>query len=637
MSTASAALLLLPALPAVLTPVLGREVELDRLQVMIDTPSIRLITLTGPGGVGKTRLALHLAATLITEFDRNVVFVPLASIRQADLVLPTIGQALGLLADASDTFRDRVVAALAAQPTLLVLDNFEQILEAAPIVATLLVRSPATTILVTSQTALGVPGEQLYPLSPLPTPATDLTTAARILRSDAVALFIARAQAVKPDLAVDDPVAVTIAEICRRLDGLPLAIELAAARINILSPDALLARLSNRLQVLGSERRDVPDRLRTMRHAIAWSYDLLTADEQALFRQLSVFAGGISLDAVEALYRDTDSDRDVYGVLSALVDHSLLQARPLPSGDTRFLMLETLRDYGIEQLEILGEGDDGRLAHAAYFLGLAETAEPHLTGKDQRAWLDRLDPEWENIRGALAWSLAKGHEVIALRTMGAIWRFCSIRGHVAESRIWIERALNATTGERTAFRSRALNGAGYLAEDQRDLDSAQRFFEQALDLAVSISSLPNEYRACLGLGTVAHDRGDYAVAFDFHSRAADIARESGDQRGVGIALNNMATVRYFQGKPDEAERYWEEGCLIVNAVGDYLAEAIALSNLGAVVMERGDFARAQAFLDRALTLQRELNDSSGIPYTITNLAETWCYLGDLYAFQRPVY
>jgi len=610
MSTSPAALSSpVPALPAILTPVLGRETELDHLQALIGTRSIRLITLTGPGGVGKTRLVLHLATTLMREFDRDVVFVPLALIRNADLVLPTIGQALGLLADASDTFRERLGVALAERSPLLVLDNFEQILEAAPIVATLLAQSPETTILVTSQTALGIPGEQRYPLSPLPTPATDLTTAEHILRSDAVALFIARAQAVKPDLAVDDPVAVTIAEICRRLDGLPLALELAAARINILSPEALLARLSNRLQLLGSERRGIPDRLRTMRHAIAWSYDLLTADEQALFRQ-------------------TDRDRDVYGVLSALVDHSLLQAQPLPNGDTRFLMLETLRDYGIEQLEIRGEDDDARLAQATHILKLAETAEPHLTGRTQQAWLERLDPEWENVREALDWSITHGHVSIALRILGALWRFCSTRAHVSEGRAFLKQALDGSTIEEPAVRIRALYGAGFLAEDQRDLDVALAFFQQGQELAAQNAMPLLESQGQIGLGTIAHDRGDYVAANTHHAQALVLARLAGDQRSIGVALGNLAAVSYFQGNLDAAERNWEEISQLMRATGDIQTEALAVSNLGALASERGEFERARELLARALELQREMNSMRDIPYSLANLAEVWFRLGD---------
>jgi predicted ATPase/DNA-binding CsgD family transcriptional regulator len=628
MSASSEALKQLASIPIILTPVLGRTIELDHMMSLVDEPSQRLITLTGPGGVGKTRLALHIAATLIDEFDRDVVYVPLAAIRDPALVLPAIGQALGLLIDANDAGDERIVESLQARLPLLVLDNFEQVLDAAPSITRILARCPEITILVTSQAPLGIAGEQLYPLLPLTTPSAEQTSAETILRSDAVALFVARARSVKPTLVIDDRTAVTIAAICRKLDGLPLAIELAAARINILSPDALLARLSNRLQVLGGERRDVPDRLRTMRHAIGWSYDLLAPDEQALFRQMSVFAGGISLDAAESLFQAADNDRDVFGVLSALVDHSLVQAVSLTSGDARFLMLETLRDYGLEQLDTLGECDRSRLDHATYFLNLAETAEPHLIGGRQEEWLNQLDPEWDNIRAALDWSLDHGHPQIAVRIFGAIWRFCSTRGHVTEGRVFVGRALDATRGDESPARNLALIGAGYLAEDQRDLDAAREYFDQAQVLALRIGNELFESQSLIGLGTVAHDRGDYITAIDCHNRALNLARKSGDQRTIAIAHGNLAAVSYFQGNLDDAERHWEEGRVLLRATGDTQAESLAASNLGALASERGEFERAREMLDRALELQRGMNAVRDLSYTLANLAEAWFRLGD---------
>lgn len=616
------------ALPAVLTPVVGREAELDQLLALVDEPSNRLITLTGPGGVGKTRLALHLATTLIDEFHRDVVYVPLAAIRDAELVLPTIGQALEVTFDASDLYEERLVQALRDRPRLLLLDNFEQLLGAAPSVANLLARCPASTIMITSQSALAVPGEQLYPLHPLASPPPDHITADDIMRADAVTLFVARARAVKPDFVIDDHIAVIIADICRRLDGLPLAIELAATRMNILSPDALLARISNRLRILGGERRGVPDRLRTMRHAIAWSYDLLSTSEQWLFRRMSVFAGGFSLDAVEAVFQGTDDGRDAWTVLTALVDRSVVQAISQPSGETRFLMLETLRDYGLEQLDLLEEATDARLSHATWVLTLADAAEPHLTSGDQELWLGRLEPEWENIRSAMEWSLTNGHSETALRIMGSLWRFCLTHGHVSEGRSWLESTLDATTNQKSPLRTQALNGAGYLALNQTDLDAAQRSFEHARELAIGIGHKPDEHLALIGLGQVAQNRSDFITALAHQSRALDVAREIDDPRAIGIALGNMGYVSYFQGNADDAARFWEETRKIVNALGDHVSEATVASNLGTLAMETGDFERARTLLSRALELQRRLDYSAGIPTTLTNLADTWHRLGD---------
>jgi len=608
---------------------LGREADLDGILALIDDPSRRLITVTGAGGVGKTRLAVHIATTMVDEFERDVVYVPLASVREADLVLLTIGQALDLTFDVNETIEDQLVQAIAKRSRLLlILDNFEQLLGAAQGVGRLLARCPGATILITSQTALAIPGEQLFPLLPLPTPPLEHTSAESILRSDAVALFIARARAVKPALAVDDRQAATIAEICRRLDGLPLAIELAAARTNILSPNALLARLSNRLHVLQGERRGVPDRLRTMRHAIAWSYDLLTAAEQALFRQLAVFAGGFSLDAVERLFQKAEDGRDSLTVLGALVDHSLVQAHASSVGEARFLMLETLREYGLEQLDLRGEVTAAHVAHATYFQGLAEEAEPHLTGSGQEAWLNRLEPEWENFRVAVDWTLAHGQPRFALRITGATWRFSLARGHLAEGRDWIARALDATPEDATADRIRGLNGGGYLAVNQADLDAAQAGFEEARSLASDIGHQAGEHLALIGLGQVAQNRSEFDQAITYQSQALEIANELGEPRAIGIALGNMGYVSYFQGKTEDTERFWEEARRIVASLGDQVAEAVTSSNLGTLALEQGDFERAETLLSRALELQRRLDDSVTIPTTLTNLADTWHHLGD---------
>lgn len=615
-------------LPAELTSLLGRDRESEQLRHLLDDPSNRLVTLTGPGGVGKTRLALHVASTLTHAFDDDVAYVPLASIREPSLVLPAIAQAFGVFSDALDAPEDQLVDVLYDRHLLLVLDNFEQILDAAPSLANVLVRCPGVTMLVTSQAPLGIAGEQIYPLPPLTTPSFGQTSIETILGSDAVALFVQRARSVNPNLVIDDRMAATIAEICRKLDGLPLAIELAAARINILSPNALLARLNNRLQVLSGQRRGVPDRLRTMRHAIAWSYDLLSPEEQALFRRMSVFVGGISLDAVEAIFDPANTSRGAFDVLSALVDHSLVQSIPLQTGEARFFMLETLRDYGLEQLDLMEEDDDARLTHATCLLKLSEAAEPHLTGSDQKSWIDRLDPETENLRAAVDWSLSHDHEEIALRIGASNWRFCSTRGLASDCLARLEFALAARGNARSPYRANALVGAGSLAQDLHDLEKAQAYFEQARALAAEMGNKRDECHAMIGLGAVAHDRGAYAAAFMYHEQTAALAREIGDQRSIAMAMNNMAAVLYYQGKLDEAERCWEEGLTILAALGDTTAEAITCSNLGSVSFERGDFERAEQRLRQALKLHRQMMASRDLPFTLVNLGDVWCRLGD---------
>jgi len=616
-------------LSTTLTPVVGREADLDGVLALIDDRACRLVTLTGPGGVGKTRLALYIAATLIEEFERDVVYVPLAALREPDLVLPAIGQALDPTFDGSEGHEERLVESLRARPNLLlVLDNFEQLLDAATHVARLLAQCADTTILITSQAALRIPGEHLYPLRPLSTPPAELTEVEEIQRSEAVTLFLNRAQAVKPDFALTEGNAAAIAEICRRLDGLPLAIELAAARTNILSPEALLARLSNRLQVLGGERRGVPDRLRTMRHAVAWSYDLLTPAEQGLFRALSVFAGGFPLDAVEARYEESDDGRDAWAVIGTLVDHSLVQVAPAPGGNARYQMLETLREYGLEQLDAQGETDAARLAHAQWMATFAEAAEPYLLGQGRETWLNRLEPEWENVRAAMTWALETGHEEIVLRTLSAIQDFCIARGHVSEAREFLDRALNALAGGRSVAYCRGLLAAGVLNREQRQTELARAHYAEARDLAMTLGERRLECLALIGLGYVAHDRAEYVLAAEWHGHAVDIAREMDDQRSLATALGNLGSVAYFQGHDLDAQRYWEEASDIYRSVGDAVTEAAVLGNLGAVAVDQGDYDRAERLQNRALQLHRALGSAPNTCYALINLAEISRHLGD---------
>ncbi|MDQ3656546.1 MAG: tetratricopeptide repeat protein, partial [Chloroflexota bacterium] len=322
------------------------------------------------------------------------------------------------------------------------------------------------------------------------------------------------------------------------------------------------------------------------------------------------------------------ANQDAIETLGTLVDHSLVQVFTQSSGENRFLMLETLREYGLEQLVLLGEEPDARLAHANWFLQLATAAEPHLVESDQEAWLNRLNPEWDNVRAAANWFLSNGGQDMALRLLGAIWRFCSIRGHATETRVLLDRALAFSTGEKTVWRTRALIAAGNLALGQRDLDMAQSVFEQARVLAIELDQVTDEVQALSGLAKVAVNHSDYTTAIDFHQRAASLARETGDQRAVGSSLGGLAYVAYFQGRLDDAVSYWEEARQVVKALGDNLLESVAVSNLGAAAMVQGEFERAQDLLNRALELQRRMQALDSLPYTLTNLAETWRQLGD---------
>lgn len=611
-------------LPYPLTPLVGRTLDVEYVESLLRTAGHRLVTLTGPGGVGKTRLALHLAMELTDDFVDGVLFVPLSPIRDPALVLPTIGQALDIRDIVDGTFDQRLADLLGDQHLLLVLDNFEQVMPAAVSIARILSVCPYLTFLITSQSALGIEGEQQVPVLPLPTPETAGMTTEEILRFDAVELFLQRARAVSPHLVLDDEQAAVIATICRKLDGLPLAIELAAARTNILSPKALLARLSNRLQVLTGDRRDVPDRLQTMRQAIAWSYDLLIPSEQALFRWLSVFVGGVPIEAVEAMAIPGEAaGLAPLDLLSHLVDRSLVRSEPSASGDPRFLMLESLREFGLEQLQLQCEEEDARAFHAEYFRQLAEESVPHLADPGQEAWFGRLAADWDNLRATLEWSFSSGHEGIALRICSSIWRFWSTRGLATEGRGWTARALAANVDDRSRDRVAALFGAGYLAEDQNDLDAAFGCFQRSLDLAEAIDDTRGAARAVVGMGTIALDRSEYPRALALHTRAKSLSEDAGDDHEIAVALGNMGNVHYFQANYDQCEVCWTEGIRILREMGDVRGEAMIAGNLGALILDRGDLERARELLTRTLTLQRQLGDKRSMSFTLTNLGEVW--------------
>jgi predicted ATPase/DNA-binding CsgD family transcriptional regulator/Tfp pilus assembly protein PilF len=605
------------ALPGEITPLLGRDREAGQVRGLLDDPAIRLVTIIGPGGVGKTRLALDVAQGALAD-DRDVAFVPLSAITDPQLVLPAILRALGVYRESDDAPVDRLADLLGDRSVLLVLDNFEQVRGAAVDLAAVLGHCRGLTVLVTSQAPLGISGEQLFPLAPMPLPPAGATRLADIEASDAVRLFAARARAANPAFDLDERTAATVADICRRLDGLPLAIELAAARVRLLSPEALLARLSNRLRVLGGERRDVPDRLRTMRHAIAWSYDLLAPDEQRLFRQLAVFVDGATLEAVEAIAQP--SDRTAFDVLGALVDHSLVQPAPQPSGEMRFVLLGAIRDYGLEQLDAGDETEVAHLAHAGFFVALAEAAMPAMTGRGQQAWLERLEPEAANFRAAATWALDHGQPELALRIGGAAWRFFGMRGLARDCVDWLRRALSADQSRTSPWRVRGLIGLGNLYEDVRDLDTAHSHFLEARELAAAAGDLSGEAQAIIGLATLAHDAGRYDEALQIHTEATGLARASGDRHALARSLGNLGAVSYYLGRLDDAERYWEEARQLMASLGDIANEATSTGNLGALAYERGDLARSEALHQQALALQRHIRSTRDIPYSLINIA-----------------
>ena len=608
-------------LPAQPTPFIGREGEIAALRDLLLDPETRLLTLTGPGGMGKTRLALQVAAAVRDRFLGGVIFVDLGTIADPDLLLPTIAQALEVTEVPGQTIGETLAAALGGKRRLLVLDNFEQILPAAMGVADLLAAVPDLTVLVTSRAALRLRGERLRQVVPLEVPMPPLPSLDALSQYEAVRLFIARARDVLPGFAVTNETAPAVAGICARLDGLPLAIELAAARTRILPPKALLARLGERLRVATGGARDLPDRQRTLRAAIDWSYELLDPAEQTLFGRLAAFSGGGTLAAVEAV---CDVERDlgievVDGIESPL-DKSLLRKDESPEGEHRLVMLETIHEYARERLVASTEQAALRQAHARYYLTLAEEAEPELTGPQQVEWLTCLEAEHDNLRAVLRWSLGgTGESAVGLALAGVLWRFWSTRGHFSEGLAWLDEVLGHDSGTNTVGRVRALTAAGNFARWLGDNIRAAALQEESLALAQELGDRPGIAAALRNLGGLVAGQGDYVRAATLIEESLALYRDLADKQGIAAALLNLSFIAADQGDYARAAAFDEESLALVQELKDRGGIARALRNLGVLAADQGDYARAAAFYEEGLALGRELGNRRYISWTLLNL------------------
>ena len=565
-------------------------------------------------------MSLQVASELLEQFQDGVFFVALAPITDPGLVPSTIAQSLGVTEAAGKSVTESIKDYLQSKSLLLVLDNYEQVISAAPLVAELLTASKELKVIVTSREGLRVRGEHEYFVPPLELPdLAQLPSLETLTQYTAVELFIQRAQAVKQDFRLTNETAQTVAEICYRLDGLPLAIELAAARIKLLPPKAMLARLERRLEFLTSSARDLPTRQRTLRDAIAWSYDLLNEDEQKLFQQVSVFVGGCTFEAIEAIGEDPSTH--VLDLVGSLLDKSLLRELEDRIGEPRFIMLELLREFGREQLATSGEAEVIRLRHANFYLRLAEQAEVKLESAEQVEWINRMEEEHDNLRAALEWSKsAEGAGEICLRLAGTLGLFWEARGYFSEGRERLSAILSTDIAQgKTAARAKLLARAAELAYRQSDYPATLALAGESLAICREVGDKQGAAAALIKLGNAATEGGDYATASGYLAEALTIWRELKDKHGTARALISLGWAALRPGDYSLANERLEEALVISRELEDTRSIGFELSGLGEVALREGDYARATQLLEESLQLRRQLGNKWGMGVSLGTL------------------
>jgi predicted ATPase/predicted Ser/Thr protein kinase len=596
-------------LPRPLTSFVGREKEVaDCVRLLRDN---RLLTLIGAGGCGKTRLALRLAERLLQSRPGGAWFVDLSPLADPERIPHAVAAAIGVREVPGRTSEQSLCDALASRRALLVLDNCEHVLGAcAGLAAALLASCPELALLATSREGLGVAGEQVYAVPTLSVPPADVEPgAAQVAPFEAVALFVERAALVQPGFALTDARAPAVAEICRRLDGIPLAIELAAARSRVLGVEEIRARLDDRFRLLTGGSRTALPRHQTLRATLQWSYDHLEPGERRLFRSLAVFAGGWALEAAaEVCGAGADAFFEVLDLMARLVDKSLVVVEHPSAGPARYRLLETMRQYALEKLDEEGEGAALRARHLEHFLAVAEAAEPRLWGKDQAAWLARLEVEHENMNAALAWcERAEDGAEKAVRLAGSLWRFWTIHGHYRLGRLALAAALrHADAGAQSPARARALYGAGYLALWQGEGAAARPLFEDSRRISRAQGDRQGEARALSGLGLAAKDRGDARAARTFYEESLALYRAVDDKRGIAAVLNNLGAIAWAEADFAAAGPLYEEACRFAREAGDADLMVVTLTGVGWVSLTLGDLEVARARLAECVRLVREL-------------------------------
>jgi predicted ATPase/DNA-binding XRE family transcriptional regulator len=639
-------------LPAPPNALIGRERELEAIRRLLtdgEAP-VRLLTLLGPGGAGKTRLALAAGATLADAFTDGVAFVDLSTLQDTRLVADSIARALGLQPMGGQEARDLLLAGLRERRMLLVLDNLEQLLGAGRLLADLLAGCAGLALLATSRAPLRLRAESRFPMPPLAVPApvgrggpdhpegepSPATGATALLVYPAVQLFVERAQSVAPDLVLDDENAEAVAEICRRLDGLPLAIELAAARSGLLAPRALLARLGRRLPLLTGGSADLPERQQTLRAAIAWSYELLAEPAQALFARFGVFAGGCTLETSLDVC-DPDGEAGALDALTALVDHSLVR-RDDAEGETRLTMLETIHEYARERLERSSEAESVHRRHAEHYLALAEQAAARRGGAEQARWLARLEREHDNLRAALDWAMDGGDLALGLRTAAQLWFFWQVHGHLSEGRTRLEALLARAEQLDPAppeLLAPALFGVAVLARLQGDYVAAQAFGEQDLALRRELGDARGIAAALTSLGNIARLRGAYDEAAALYETSLPVYQALGDRWSEAVALNNLGNIDLARGDYACAVGRYRASLAILRELGNAWMTAGALVNLANAVRQQGDLSASAALGEESFELYRSLHDSGGVARALLLLGNVACDRGD-YAFAAPL-